>query len=49
MTCPGQSGRELAGEAKQLHVLMNNCYADYGVRNAGQFARLLSRRAGGPS
>jgi uncharacterized protein YecE (DUF72 family) len=33
--------RELAGEAKQLHVLMNNCYADYGVRNAGQFAALL--------
>ena len=33
--------RELAGEAKQLHVLMNNCYADYGVRNAGQFADLL--------
>jgi uncharacterized protein YecE (DUF72 family) len=34
--------RELAGEAKQLHVLMNNCYADYGVRNAGQFAELLA-------
>ena len=34
--------RELAGEAKQLHVLMNNCYADYGVRNAAQFADLLA-------
>ena len=34
--------RELAGEAKQLHVLMNNCCADYGVRNAGQFAELLA-------
>jgi uncharacterized protein YecE (DUF72 family) len=34
--------RQLAGEAKQLHVLMNNCYADYGVRNAGQFAELLA-------
>jgi uncharacterized protein YecE (DUF72 family) len=34
--------RELAGEAKQLHVLMNNCYADYGVRNAGQFADLVA-------
>jgi uncharacterized protein YecE (DUF72 family) len=33
--------RELAGEAKQLHILMNNCYADYGVRNAAQFADLL--------
>ena len=34
--------RELAGEAQQLHVLMNNCYADYGVRNAAQFAELLA-------
>ncbi len=34
--------RELAGKSKQLHVLMNNCYADYGVRNAGQFAELLA-------
>jgi uncharacterized protein YecE (DUF72 family) len=34
--------RELAGESKELHVLMNNCYADYGVRNAGQFAALLA-------
>jgi uncharacterized protein YecE (DUF72 family) len=34
--------RELAGESKQLHVLMNNCYADYGVRNAAQFAGLLT-------
>lgn len=33
--------RELAGESKQLHILMNNCYADYGVRNAAQFADLL--------
>jgi uncharacterized protein YecE (DUF72 family) len=33
--------RELASESKQLHVLMNNCYADYGVRNAAQFADLL--------
>ena len=34
--------RELAAEAEQLHVLMNNCYADYGVRNAAQFAELLA-------
>jgi uncharacterized protein YecE (DUF72 family) len=33
--------RRLAEEAQQLHVLMNNCYADYGVRNAAQFAGLL--------
>ncbi len=35
--------RELAAESKQLHILMNNCYADYGVRNAAQFARLLAK------
>jgi uncharacterized protein YecE (DUF72 family) len=34
--------RELAGESKQVHILMNNCYADYGVRNAGDIARLLT-------
>ncbi len=34
--------KELAGESKQLHVLMNNCYADYGVRNAAQFGELLA-------
>jgi uncharacterized protein YecE (DUF72 family) len=37
-----EPARELAGESKQLHVLMNNCYADYGVRNAAQFAGLLA-------
>jgi uncharacterized protein YecE (DUF72 family) len=34
--------RELAGQAKQVQILMNNCYEDYGVRNAAQMARLLS-------
>jgi uncharacterized protein YecE (DUF72 family) len=34
--------RELAGQAKRLHVLMNNCYEDYGVRNAAQMAGLLA-------
>jgi len=34
--------RELAAQSRQLHILMNNCYADYGVRNAGQFAVLLA-------
>ena len=33
--------KELAGKAKQLHVLMNNCYSDYGVRNAAMLGRLL--------
>jgi uncharacterized protein YecE (DUF72 family) len=36
------AARRLAQESEQLHVLMNNCYADYGVRNAAQFADLLS-------
>ena len=36
-----QPARELASQAKQLHVLMNNCYEDDGVRNAAQFADLL--------
>ena len=35
------AARRLAEESEQLHVLMNNCYADYGVRNAAQFAALL--------
>jgi uncharacterized protein YecE (DUF72 family) len=31
----------LAGETKEVHVLMNNCYADYGVKNAKQLEALL--------
>ena len=38
-----EPARELAAKSKQLHVLMNNCYEDYGVRNAAQLADLLSR------
>jgi uncharacterized protein YecE (DUF72 family) len=34
---------ELAEQAAQLHVLMNNCYEDYGVRNSAQMAALLAR------
>jgi uncharacterized protein YecE (DUF72 family) len=37
----------LAGETEQVHVLMNNCYADYGVRNARQLSLLLES-AGAP-
>lgn len=33
---------QLARDTKQVHVLMNNCYADYGVRNARQLATLLA-------
>jgi uncharacterized protein YecE (DUF72 family) len=32
---------ELAGEAKRLHVMFNNCYGDKAVRNAKQMADLL--------
>jgi uncharacterized protein YecE (DUF72 family) len=32
---------ELASQVKELHVLMNNCYQDYGVRNAAEFQDLL--------
>jgi uncharacterized protein YecE (DUF72 family) len=34
--------RQLADEAEEVHVLMNNCYQDYGVRNAADMQRLLS-------
>jgi uncharacterized protein YecE (DUF72 family) len=34
--------RELAGEAREVHVLMNNCYEDYGVRNAADMTDLLA-------
>ena len=32
---------QLAAEAEQVHVLMNNCYQDYGVRNAADLRDLL--------
>ncbi len=32
----------LAEQARQVHVLMNNCYSDYAVSNARQLADLLS-------
>jgi len=34
--------RELAGETREVHALMNNCYSDFAVRNAAQLATLLS-------
>jgi uncharacterized protein YecE (DUF72 family) len=37
--------KELAGKSEQLHVLMNNCYEDYGVRNAAQIADLIAGRS----
>lgn len=34
--------REAAGQARDMHVLMNNCYANYGATNARELAKLLS-------
>ena len=34
--------RCLAEQADRVHVLMYNCYGDYGVRNARQLAELLA-------
>ncbi len=34
--------RGLAQDADEVHVLFNNCYADYAVTNARQMARMLS-------
>jgi uncharacterized protein YecE (DUF72 family) len=36
---------ELAQEAREVHVLMNNCYQDYGVRNAADMTDLLTAAA----
>jgi uncharacterized protein YecE (DUF72 family) len=33
--------QKLAAESTAVHALMNNCYADYGVRNAQQLQMLL--------
>lgn len=37
---------ELASSTERVHVLMNNCYADYGVRNASTMADLLTTALG---
>jgi uncharacterized protein YecE (DUF72 family) len=33
--------KELANQAKEVHVLMNNCYQDYAVQNARDLGELL--------
>ena len=33
--------REAAAQAKETHVLFNNCYANYGATNALEIAQLL--------
>jgi uncharacterized protein YecE (DUF72 family) len=37
---------EHAVEARETHLLMNNCYRDYAVRNAAQLRDILARHAG---
>ena len=37
---------ELAAAAGEVHVLFNNCYQDYGVRNAEDMTELLLKSAG---
>ena len=37
--------REAAREAKETHVLMNNCYANYAATNAREVARMLLEEA----
>ncbi len=32
----------LASKARTVHALMNNCYQDYGVRNAADLAAMLA-------
>ncbi|GAC1482820.1 MAG: DUF72 domain-containing protein [Candidatus Dormibacteria bacterium] len=38
--------REMAKQAQEVHAVMNNCYADYAVRNAADLAGLLNSTAG---
>jgi uncharacterized protein YecE (DUF72 family) len=37
--------RDAAAHAREVHVLMNNCYANYGTTNAREIADLLAREA----
>lgn len=41
--------QELAGQAPRLHALMNNCYGDKGVTNAGDLLRLLTEAGARPA
>jgi len=38
--------REAAARAKEVHLLMNNCYANYGTTNAREIAVMLAHEAG---
>jgi uncharacterized protein YecE (DUF72 family) len=34
--------REVAKEAREVHLMFNNCYANYGTTNAREIADLLN-------
>jgi uncharacterized protein YecE (DUF72 family) len=38
--------KELSGQARETHVLMNNCYRDFAVRNARELGDLLDLEIG---
>jgi len=38
--------QEAAEEAREMHILMNNCYANYGSTNARELAAMLSAELG---
>ena len=40
--------RDLASDAREVHVLMNNCHRDYSVRNARQIGEMLGVFGGKP-
>ncbi|HUF29622.1 MAG TPA: DUF72 domain-containing protein, partial [Gemmatimonadaceae bacterium] len=37
---------DLASRAEETHVIMNNCYANYGTTNAAEFAQMFLRVTG---
>ena len=41
-TAPEPRIESLAGETRETHVLMNNCYQDFAVRNGRELGDLLS-------
>ena len=43
----GAAAPEAAEEAREMHILMNNCYANYGSTNARELAAMLGGGAGG--
>jgi uncharacterized protein YecE (DUF72 family) len=38
--------REAASQAREMHILMNNCYANYGSTNARELASMLAEEFG---